>query len=196
MKPENIIHFESSEAFRAWLGRHHAERDELWLGLWKKGSGRASITWPESVDEALCFGWIDGIRKRVDDVAYTIRFTPRRPGSTWSHRNIERYEALLAEGRIAPAGAAAFERRTEEKSGVYSFERKGPARLSPSFASRLKEDGAAWRDWQARPPGYRNKATHWIMSAKRDATRERRFEQLLAECRAGRRVKPLRRKID
>ena len=196
MKPFGVTHFDEPEAFRAWLSRHHSERDELWVGFWKKSTGRSSITWSESVDEALCFGWIDGIRKRVDDEAYTIRFTPRRPRSTWSLRNMQRYQALEAEGRIEPAGAEAYRRRTEVNSGVYSFEQQVPAALSDDYAARLQADAAAWADWQSRPPGYRKQVSHWIMSAKRESTRERRLKSLIEDCAAGRKVKPLRQKGD
>ena len=188
-----VVHFETPEVFRRWLSKHHAQRDVLWVGYWKRATGRPSITWEESVDQALCFGWIDGLRKRVDEHAYTVRFTPRRPGSIWSRRNIERYEALAAEGLIAPAGEAAYAERTEEKSGVYSFEQEAPPPLAPGFIEHLRHDADAWSDWQSRPPGYRRQVTHWIMSAKREETRERRFRALLEDSRAGRKVKPLRR---
>lgn len=187
-----ITHFDCPEAFRAWLVRYHSERDELWVGFWKKSTRRPSITWPESVDEALCFGWIDGIRKSVDDEAYTIRFTPRRSRSTWSLRNIKRYEALEAEGRIERAGVEAFGKRTDENSGMYSFEQETQATLSEDYIARLQADAAAWADWQSRPPGYRKQVTHWIMSAKREATRERRLELLIEDSAAGRKIKPLR----
>lgn len=196
MEPDGITHFDCPDAFRDWLKRHHSERDELWVGFWKKSSGRPSIAWPESVDEALCFGWIDGIRKSVDDEAYTIRFTPRRSRSTWSLRNIQRYDALEAEGRIEPAGAKAYRKRTEENSGVYSFEQEARATLSDDYLARLQAHGAAWAYWQSRPPGYRKKVTHWIMSAKRESTRERRLEALIEDSAAGRKVKPLRVKVD
>ena len=196
MKPFGVTHFDEPEAIRAWLSRHHSELDELWVGFWKKSTGRSSITWPESVDEALCFGWIDGIRKSVDDEAYTIRFTPRRPRSNWSLRNIQRYEALEAEGRIEPAGAEAYRRRTEVNSGVYSFEQQVPAALSDDYAARLQADAAAWADWQSRPSGYRKQVSHWIMSAKRESTRERRLKALIDACAAGRKVKPLPQKGD
>lgn len=192
MEPAGITHFHCPEAFRTWLMRHHSERDELWVGFWKKSTGRPSITWPESVDEALCFGWIDGIRKSVDDEAYTIRFTPRRSRSTWSLRNIERYRALEAEGRIEPAGAETYRRWTEENSGAYSFEQETPGTLCDDYLARIRADAAAWADWQSRPPGYRKQVTHWIMSAKRESTRERRLKSLIEDCAAGRKVKPLR----
>ena len=192
MDPTDITFFARPADFAAWLSAHHGERDALWVGFWKKATGRASITWPESVDEALCFGWIDGIRKRVDDDAYTIRFTPRRSGSIWSLRNMERYTALLAAGRIHEAGAAAFARRIEEKTGTYSFEQKKMPELSVDFLARLEAEPRAWADWQARPAEYRRQVAHWVMSAKREETRERRLAALITDCAAGRKVKPLR----
>ena len=192
MEPSDVTHFDSPEAFRAWLDEHHAERDVLWVGYWRKATGRASLTWEESVDVALCYGWIDGLRKRVDDEAYTIRFTPRRDGSVWSRRNMERYEALEEAGRIAPAGAAAYERRTEERSGVYSFEQRSTPTLSEGYRARLEANEAAWVDWQSRPPGYRKTVAHWVMSAKRESTRERRLAALIEDSAAGRKIKPLR----
>lgn len=190
--PVDVTHFPAPGDFRAWLREHHASRDALWVGYWKKGTGRASVTWEESVDEALCFGWIDGIRKRVDEEAYTIRFTPRRASSVWSLRNIERYDALEAAGLVHDAGRAAFERRREDRSGVYSFEQETPTRLSAEYEARLRSNGEAWADWEQRPPGYRKRATHWVMSAKREETRERRLRAVIEDCAAGRKVKPLR----
>ena len=144
------------------------------------------------MDEALCFGWIDGIRKRIDDEAYTIRFTPRRAKSVWSHRNIERFEALSAAGLVSPAGHAAFSRRTEARSRVYAFEQATHPELSADYVARFRADVAAWRDWESRPPGYRRQVAHWVMSAKRESTRERRLAALIEDCAAGRKVKPLR----
>jgi uncharacterized protein YdeI (YjbR/CyaY-like superfamily) len=192
VKTGDVIHFDSASRFRAWLDKNHARRSELWVGYWKKATGRPSVTWEESVDEALCFGWIDGIRKRVSDEAYTVRFTARRPGSIWSRRNIERCEALTALGRMTNPGLAAYERRTEETSGIYSFEQGAAPVLPPQYLERLRSDVAAWGDWKARPPGYRRQVAHWIMSAKREATRERRLTDLIADSSAGRKVKPLR----
>ena len=192
MHPTEVTHFSSGAVFRDWLTEHHSERDELWVGYWKNATGRPSMTWEESVDEALCFGWIDGIRKRVDDNAYTIRFTPRRTGSIWSRRNISRYEALEAAGRIEPAGAAAYARRTEEPSGTCSFEQETPPTLSDDYLARLKSNENAWADWQGRPAGYRRQVAHWIMSAKRESTRVRRLSALIEDSAAGRKVKPLR----
>lgn len=192
MDPSDVTHFDSAAVFRAWLERHHAERDVLWVGFWKKATGRPSMTWEESVAEALCFGWIDGLRKRIDDEAYTIRFTPRRAGSTWSRRNIEQYETLAAAGRVTAAGEAAYAHRTEDNSGVYSFEQDEPPALSEELLRRFRENEAAWADWQARPPGYRRTVTHWVMSAKRESTRERRLRTLIEDCAAGRKIKPMR----
>ena len=192
MEPSDITHFATPDAFRAWLEAHHESAEVLWVGYWKKATGRPSVTWEETVDEALCFGWIDGIRKRVDDEAYTIRFTPRRPRSIWSHRNIERFAVLRAEGRIAPPGLDAYAKQSEERSGVYSFEQTKAPELSPDYLARLRKNQKAWRDWEARPPGYRRQVAHWVMSAKREATRERRLSALIEDSAAGRKVKPLR----
>jgi len=192
LEPDEVVHFESVRSFREWLEEHHERRDALWVGYWKKATGRPSLTWEESVDVALCFGWIDGIRRRVDDDAYTIRFTPRRPGSTWSRRNIERFGILREEERIHPAGEAAWEQRTAENSGIYSFEQDEEPTLPPGYLARLEADAEAWADWSERPPGYRRQVAHWITSAKREATRERRFRALLEDAAAGRKVKPLR----
>ena len=192
MEPDNVTHFDSPAAFRDWLRNHHTERDELWVGYRRKSTGHPSITWEESVDEALCFGWIDGIRKRVDEEAYTIRFTPRRSGSTWSRRNIGRFVVLQAAGRIESAGAVAYAERTEKNPGRHSFEQEAPVTLTDDYLMQLKSDDNAWADWQSRPPGYRKLVTHWIMSAKRESTRERRLAALVEDCAAGRKVKPLR----
>jgi len=192
MEPREVTHFGSPDAFRAWLKVNHSMRDELWVGYWRKSTGRSSITWEESVDEALCFGWIDGIRKRVDEDAYTIRFTPRRKSSTWSRRNIDRYAELQAAGRIASAGVTAFEAGLGQTSGRYSFEQVPPPALSDEFLVRLRAHKTAWADWEKRPPGYRKQVAHWVMSAKRESTRQRRFSALLEDSASGRRVKPLR----
>ena len=192
MEPKDVTHFDSPAGFRRWLRIRHADRDELWVGYWKKSTRHPSMTWEESVDEALCFGWIDGIRKRVDEEAYTIRFTPRRSRSTWSQRNIGRFKVLDAAGRVESAGAAAYAERTAENSGRYSFEQEVPATLTADYLMRLKLDDNAWADWQSRPPGYRKQVAHWVMSAKRESTRERRLAALIEDCAAGRKVKPLR----
>ena len=184
--------FPSSADFRRWLAEHHDARDELWVGYWKKASGKPSITWPESVDEALCVGWIDGIRKSIDDEAYMIRFTPRRPGSLWSRVNLQRVAALNDAGRMTPAGSAAYEARDPERSGVYSFERED-VRLTPEQERRFRRDAKGWAFWKAQPAGYRKQATTWVVSAKREETRARRLARLIEDSASGLRIKELRR---
>jgi len=186
-------YFSTPAAFRRWLTRHHAREAELWVGYYKKGTGVPSITWPESVDEALCFGWIDGVRKTVDEARYMIRFTPRRPGSIWSNVNIAKIQALIAAGRMRPAGIAAFEARSAARSGVYSFERSDEARLETAEAAAFRRERAAWRFFEAQPPGYRRTALHWVTSAKLAETRARRLATLIADSAAGHRIKQLRR---
>jgi uncharacterized protein YdeI (YjbR/CyaY-like superfamily) len=182
------IFFESPAAWRAWLEANHETATEVLFGFWKKGTGRPSLTWPQSVDEALCFGWIDGIRRSIDDKAYTIRFTPRKKTSTWSAVNIRRVAELTAEGRMRPAGLRAFEARDPAKSEIYSYE-NALAALAPAFESRFREDAAAWDWFQAQPPWYRRISTGWVMTAKQEATRVRRLETLIADSAAGRRIR-------
>jgi uncharacterized protein YdeI (YjbR/CyaY-like superfamily) len=185
--------FATPAEFRAWLERHHADRRELLVGFYKRGSGRPSITWPESVDEALCFGWIDGVRRSIDGESYSIRFTPRQKRSIWSAVNIKRAGELLAEGRMRPAGHAAFEARTDDRSAVYSHERRSAAKLEPEQQAGFEADAAAWAWFQGQAPSYRRAALHWVTSAKRAETRERRLRTLIADSAAGRTVKPLTR---
>jgi uncharacterized protein YdeI (YjbR/CyaY-like superfamily) len=161
------------------------------VGFHKKGSGRPSITWPEAVEQALCFGWIDGVRRSLDDESYTIRFTPRKPTSTWSRVNLEKVEELKRRGLMRPAGLRAYEQRREEKTGIYSYEQREAAELPAEYEERLRANAAAWKDWSARPPSYRKAATWWIVSAKREETRERRLAQLLEHAEKGRTVPPL-----
>ena len=185
--------FPTPAAFRRWLEAHHASAQELWVGFYKKDSGRPSITWPESVDEALCFGWIDGIRKKLDEERYVIRFTPRQSRSGWSTVNTRRINELIKEGRVRPAGLKAFEARDEEKSGVYSFEQRTEAKLDRAAEERFRRNKEAWRFFQSQPPGYRRLTTWWVVSAKREETRARRLEVLIADSAAGRRIALLRR---
>jgi len=185
-------YFATAAAFRTWLARHHASERELLVGFHKVGCGRPSMTWPESVDEALCFGWIDGIRRRVDDTRYTIRFTPRRPASIWSAVNIQRFAALEQSRRMRAAGRAAFAARRENRSGVYSFEQR-EAKLDPAGERAMRRVPAAWAHWQREAPHYRKAASWWVISAKRPATREKRLSQLIADCAAGVRIKQMRR---
>ncbi len=186
------VFFPAAAAFRAWLDANHATADALLVGFWKKGSGRPSMTWPESVDEALCFGWIDGVRRSLGPDAYVIRFTPRRTRSIWSAVNIARAEALRAAGRMTPAGLAAFEARDAARTNQYSFERAHAA-FAPELAALLEEHPAAARFFHAQPPGYRKTATHWVMSAKRAETRLRRMQTLVADSARGERIGLLRR---
>jgi uncharacterized protein YdeI (YjbR/CyaY-like superfamily) len=185
--------FETPEQFRAWLHAHHQVEKELWVGFHKVGSGRPSITWPQSVDEALCVGWIDGVRKRIDDESYVIRFTPRKPGSIWSAVNIRRMGELQAEGRVLPAGLAAFEKRRDDKSAIYSYEQRKSAELPPEFEERFRSNAAAWDFFQRQPPWYRRTATHWVTSAKKPETREKRLATLIADSAAGRPIAQLDR---
>ncbi len=177
--------------WRAWLEAHHGEAPEHWVGFHKRGSGRPSITWPEAVDEALCFGWIDGVRKGVDAERYTIRFTPRRRRSTWSNVNVARVAELEAAGAMRPAGLAAFEARAHV--GVYGHAQREPARLDPAREARLRAHDTAWAWFSAQPPGYRRTAIFWVMSAKREDTRDRRLAALIEDSAHERRVGPLRR---
>lgn len=180
--------FRDAAALRSWFAEHATTATELVVGFYKVGSGRPSITWPESVDEALCVGWIDGVRQRIDEVAYQIRFTPRRVGSIWSTVNIARAEALLADGRMTEAGRAAFAQRIERKSSVYSYEQAGALELEPALRAEFQRHEAAWAWFVAAPPSYRRTLTYWVVSAKQPATRVRRLERLIASCAAGKRL--------
>src|SRR4051812_33697220 len=168
--------FPTEAAFRHWLEANHATAPELLVGFWKKSSGKPSIDWPQARDQALCFGWIDGIRKSLGEEAYTIRFTPRRKGSIWSKVNVERYEALTAECRMTSAGVRAHE-ENKHKSGLYAYENE-QKELTSSEEKRFRKSKAAWDDWEKRPPGYRKTVLHWITSAKRPETRAKRLATL------------------
>jgi uncharacterized protein YdeI (YjbR/CyaY-like superfamily) len=187
------IFFATPSEFRRWLRAHHRTATEVLVGFYKKGSGRPSMTWPESVDEALCFGWIDGVRRAVDAERYTIRFTPRKAVSTWSLVNIRKAEALILARRMKPAGLRAFDARDAKKSGIYSFEQREHATLDAAAEARFKANRAAWEFFQSQPPGYRKVVTFWVMSAKREETRARRLETLIADSAAGRRIGLLQR---
>lgn len=185
--------FATPADFRVWLEVHHAKSPELWVGYYKKGSGRPSLTWPESVDEALCFGWIDGIRKSIDEVSYAIRFTPRKVDSTWSAVNIKRVEELTALGLMRPAGLAAFEKRVKEKSGIYAYEQRQAAELSQAQTAQFRANPAAWEFFQSQPPSYRKAAVWWVVSAKKEETGQKRLAALIADSAQGRTVPPLTR---
>ena len=184
--------FATPAQFRKWLVKHHATESELWVGLYKKGSGKRSITWPEVVDQALCFGWIDGIRKSIDDESYMIRVTPRRPGSTWSAINIKRAQELIDEGLMQPAGEKAFKTRDPRKANLYSFEQKQIA-LDVEQAKKFRANKKAWAYFQTQPPSYQKPALWWVVSAKQQSTRDRRLATLIADSAAGQRIAHLRR---
>ncbi|WP_167139109.1 YdeI/OmpD-associated family protein [Diaminobutyricimonas sp. TR449] len=185
------LFFSGPEEFRGWLEANHATETELWMGLYKKHVPDRGLTWEAAVPEALCFGWIDSVSQRIDDDARRQRWTPRKPSSIWSSVNIALVERLTAEGRMHQAGLAAFERRREDKSGVYSHE--NPLQeLPPEAAARMTADAAASAFWQAATATYRRQVTHWVLSAKQEATRERRLTQLIEDSAAGRLVTPMR----
>jgi uncharacterized protein YdeI (YjbR/CyaY-like superfamily) len=184
MKP---TFFPTPAAFRTWLEEHHAHADALWVGYYKVGSGKPSITWPESVDEALCFGWIDGVRKSVDEFSYTIRFTARKPGSIWSSINIKRAQGLIERGLMQPAGLKAYEARKENKSGIYSYEQRS-VDLPEPYNGLLKANEAAWRFFQTQPAYYRKAVSWWIISARKEETRLKRLEKLMTHSVRGQRL--------
>jgi uncharacterized protein YdeI (YjbR/CyaY-like superfamily) len=187
MKPR---FFATTARFRTWLERNHDTAAELWVGFHRKGSGKPSISWPEAVDQALCFGWIDGIRKRVDDTSYMNRFTPRKPTSTWSDRNVKRARELIELGQMAPAGLRAFEARGDNRTGIYSYEQR-PQELPATYARPFRANARAWKAWRAMPPSYRRAATWWVISAKREETRERRLATLIETTARGERIPAL-----
>jgi uncharacterized protein YdeI (YjbR/CyaY-like superfamily) len=184
MKP---TFFETPADFRAWLAKNHASKTELLVGFYKKGSDRPSITWPESVDEALCYGWIDGVRKSIDGESYTIRFTPRRSGSVWSTVNVNRVRALTDLGRMRPAGLAAFRARKEGKSGIYSHEQKN-VELTQPYLGLLRANRKAWEFFEKQAGSYRKAAIWWVTSAKKEETRQRRLDSLIAYSVKGEKV--------
>ncbi|HKA11210.1 MAG TPA: YdeI/OmpD-associated family protein [Candidatus Dormibacteraeota bacterium] len=180
MDSDDVHFFVSPEEFREWLEQHHDSRRQLWVGFHKTRSGYPSITWPEAVDEALCFGWIDGIRKSIDDADYTIRFTPRRPGSTWSSVNVKRVQELIEEGRMRSAGLAAFQARKPAKTGVYSYETQ-PATLTEDEEKLFRANDVAWRFFESEPPSYRRVCIWWVVSPKQEATRKKRLAVLIED---------------
>jgi uncharacterized protein YdeI (YjbR/CyaY-like superfamily) len=191
MSEPEPIYFESPQAFYDWLEQHHETDVEVYVGFHKQHTGKRAMSWSEAVDQALCFGWIDGRSNKIDDDRYMQRFTPRKPGSNWSKVNVEKVAKLKEAGLMRPAGLAAFEKRTDEKTGVYSFERQ--SELPPEYEARLRENTAAAEYFDSRPPWYRRTAIHLVMSAKREETRERRLAQLIEDSAAGRDIKQLRR---
>ena len=192
MKP---IFFSTQSDFRKWLSKNHETLDELWVGYYKKDSGIPSITWPQSVDEALCFGWIDGIRKSVDTQSYMIRFTPRRPKSNWSAINIKRVKELKKLGLMMPSGLAAFKKREEGRSEIYSFERKA-VKLDKTYEAIFKRNRKAWAFFLSTPTSYQKTAAWWVMSAKQEETRLKRLSTLIKDSADGLKIKQLRRPND
>ena len=189
MKP---TFFATPGELREWLERNHATATELLVGFYKRGYGKAGITWQELVDEELCFGWIDGVRQGIDEVSYSNRITPRKPRSTWSAINIARAKELTRLGRMHPAGLKAFERRSEERSAVYSYEQRKSARLDPGAERSFRANKKAWAYFQAQAPGYRQTATWWVISTKREETRKKRLATLIADSARGRAIGLLR----
>jgi uncharacterized protein YdeI (YjbR/CyaY-like superfamily) len=185
----DTIYFRSSEELRAWFAEH-GDAQELWVGFYKKGSGETGITYPEAVGEALCAGWIDGVRYGVDDRRYRNRFTPRRPGSNWSQVNIRRVEELRAQGRMLPAGEAVFAARKEDKSGQYSYENR-PQDLGEPYEEQFRAHPAAWEFYAAQPPSYHRSASWWVLSAKQEVTRQRRLAALIEASAQGTRIPAL-----
>jgi len=192
MKP---TFFTTPPEFRTWLEKRHREARELWVGFHKKSSGQASITWPEQVDEALCFGWIDGQRKGLDEVAYAIRFTPRKPGSIWSVANVKRVEELRAQRRMQPVGLEAFEARAKGRSGIYSYEQRKTAELDVAQLRKFRANRNAWEFFQAQLPSYQKAAVWWVITAKTETTNLKRLGQLIDDSAHGRNVPPLTRRI-
>jgi uncharacterized protein YdeI (YjbR/CyaY-like superfamily) len=181
------LYFENAAALRRWFAKNARSATELTVGFMKKGTGVASVTWPQSVDEALCVGWIDGVRHRIDDRRYQIRFTPRKQGSHWSNINIRRVAALRKAGRMKAAGLKAFAARDKARSGQASYEQKSLAKLAPQEIKTFKQDPGAWKYYSSAPPGYRQWVNWWVTSAKKPATRARRLTRLIEYCAAGRR---------
>lgn len=175
--------FATPADWRAWLEKHHADAEEFWVGFYKRDSGRPSITWPESVDGALCFGWIDGVRKSIDAVSYKIRFTPRKPRSIWSAINIKRANELSKAGLMHATGLAAFEKRGADRSAIYAYEQRKTAKLPPLFEKQFRKNSNAWKFFLSQPPWYRRTCTYWVISAKREETRVNRLA-ILTDCSA------------
>lgn len=181
--------FPTPADWRKWLAANHDKESELLVGYYKKDTGKPSITWPESVDQALCFGWIDGIRKSIDEESYTIRFTPRKASSIWSAYNTKRFGELSEQGLVHPAGQAAFDKRKPEKSGIYSFEQGDKIELDEVYLKQLKANAKAYEFFEAQAPSYQRTVRHWIMSAKRPETQQKRLETLIEDSANERRIK-------
>ncbi len=184
---DQIKFFSNQSKFHQWLDKHHDRESELWVGFYKKQSGKPSVTYPEALDEALCYGWIDGVRKSIDEVSYKIRFTPRKAKSTWSLVNTKRVAELKRLGRMRASGLKAFENRDPKRSGIYSFE-NAPRKLDAVYEKKFQSNKRAWEFFQAQPPGYQRTASWWVMSAKKEETRMRRLATLIGESEKGLRL--------
>jgi len=185
------LFFDTAADLRVWLEQHHATAPELFVGYWKKTSGRQTLTHPEAIEQALCFGWIDSIERGIDAQRYQVRFTPRRKGSRWSAINIAKIAELTERGLMHPAGVRAFEARDPDKQPGYSYEQAAAARLDQEQTARFQAEPGAWEWFSTQSPAYRRTATHWVVSAKRQDTRDRRLAQLIAHSAAGRKVPAL-----
>jgi uncharacterized protein YdeI (YjbR/CyaY-like superfamily) len=188
-KHPNPVFFATPADWRAWLEKHHADAEEFWVGFHKRDSGRPSITWPESVDGALCFGWIDGVRKSIDAASYKIRFTPRKPRSIWSAINIKRANELSTLGLMHPSGLAAFDKRDGDRSAIYAYEQRRTAVLPPQFEKQFRKNSEGWKFFQSQPPWYQRTSTYWVISAKKEETRLKRLATLI-DCSARKRNIP------
>jgi uncharacterized protein YdeI (YjbR/CyaY-like superfamily) len=191
--PPKTLFFATPAQFRAWLEKNHAAHTELSVGFYKRDSGRPSITWPESVDVVLCYGWIDGVRNSIDAISYRIRFTPRKPTSTWSAINVKRVAELTRLGLMHSAGIKAFEARKGDKTGIYAYEQRKTATLPPAYQKQFRANKKAWAFFQSQPPWYQRTATYRVISAKQEATREKRLAELIRDSEAGLPIKELRR---
>jgi len=184
------LFFRTQSSFRKWLEKNHDKARELLVGFYKVNSGKPSMTWSESVDEAICFGWIDGVRRSIDVESYSIRFTPRKPGSIWSAINIQKVEDLSKKGLMHPAGMAAFAKREERKSAIYAYE-KAPENLSDNFLKKFKSNKKAWQFFQNMAPSYQRSAIHWVMNAKQESTKLKRLDELITDSESERKIKRL-----
>jgi len=187
------VTFRNAAEFRAWLRKNHRRETELLVRIYKVHAAARGLTYSQALDEALCFGWIDGVRRSLDADSFTIRYSPRTPRSIWSRINVAHVQRLIREGRMEKEGLAAFEARSEERTGIYSFERAAAAKLTPALTRRFKAAPAAWKHFQAEAPWYRRTAAHWIMSGKKEETRLRRLDLLIDCSKKGVRIPALRR---
>ncbi len=190
--PHDVIFFATAPELRAWFEANHDKADELWIGYHRKRTGRASVTWQDVVDQELCFGWIDSVRYSLGDDRSAQRITPRRKGSVWSAVNIKRFEELDRLGLVLPGGRSAFERRDEARSGIYAYENRARG-LEPGHEAEFRRQKAAWKFFESQPPSYRQVASYWVASAKREETRTRRLKALIEHSKAGRRIPPFGR---